>query len=430
MRVFIYNNGSMKRFLPLFLLASLSLAALPARAEEPAPASGTDPFIFLLDGEALFGYADIAGPTEGDFSTSEKWLASAAYKVNEQDRLIALYNGSFRKDNIFIRQDEGSQSSNQLLSHNLSAAYQKYFGETFVFKPVFFYDTVFVKETADESLGDGLYDYEDLGGGFENTHLFAGGDGQLNRKLTYGFSVFQREYPNYQTLEALSSRQPLEDKEKDFIGYKTDASWRAPWWFETTGRLSGTALVKDYTDKLTVDANGIRESDNRLDFYYEFEGTVLKPVTETLNAGFASAWKHNLSNLDFYDTRNTLALTDDRFFENYYDYFAYELRPFITVEGPKFVAEAKPSSLQVSYTFEKTFYPGRTAQDISGVLLGEDQEDRNGKTSVQLTVPLSRQWSWILAASHEKQVSNQKFERTFLYSYESWSVLSGVSFEL
>ncbi len=419
----------MRPFLPLLLLTSLAFAGtLPAAADE-SPAN-TDPFIFLLDGEALFGYADIAGPTEGDFSTSEKWLASAAYKVNEKDRLIGLYNGSFRKDNIFIRQDEGSQSSNQLLSHNLSAAFKKYFGDAFVFKPVFFYDTVFVKETADESIGDGLYDYEDLGGGFENTHLFASADGELNRKLTYGFNIFKREYPNYRTLEALSSRQPLEDKEKDFTGYKTDASYRAPWWFESTGRFAGIALFKDYTDKLTIDSNGIREGDNRQDFYYEIEGSIVRPFTETLSAGFASVWKQNFSSLDFYDTRNTLPLADDRFFENYYDYHAYVLRPFVTVKGPKFSEASEESSLQVSYSFEKTFYPGRTAQDISGLLLSEDQEDRNGKTSAQLTVPLGRQWSWILSGSYEKQSSNQKFERTFLYSYESWSVLSGVRFEL
>lgn len=426
----------MQRFFSNFtsivlLVLSLALTAgtSPASAEN-APQPNTDPYIFLLDSEALFGYADIAGPAEGDFSTSEKWLASLAVKLDEKDQLIGLYNGDYRKDNIFIRQDEGSQSSNQLMSHNLSAAYKKYFGDRFIFKPVFYFNTTFVKETADESLGDGLYDYEDLGGGFENTHFFADAEGKLNRKLTYGFNVFRREYPNYRTLEALSSREPLEDREKDFIGYKTDASYRAPWWFETTGKLSGTALFKDYTDKRTIDANGIRQSDGRKDWYYELTGMIHKQLNETFGLGFESGWKQNLSNLDFYDTRNTLTLTDDRFFTGYFDYFAYSLKPFVTVVGPKFFAEADPSTVQVSYTFEKTFYPGRTAQNVSGVLLGQDEIDRNGKTTAQFVVPMGKNWSWVLAGSYEKQVSNQKFENTFLYSYESWSVLSGVKFEL
>lgn len=410
--------------------AVLSPFASPALAAPEAPeAAASDPFIFLLEGEALFGYADIAGPSEGDFSTSEKWLASAAYKTNEKDRLIGLYNGSFRKDKIFIRQDEGSQSSNQLLSHNLSAAYRMHIGELMTFKPVFFYNTVFLKETADEDLGDGLYDYEDLGGGFENTHLSKDADGK-DRRLTYGFNVFRREYPNYRTLEALASRQPLEDKEKDFIGYKADASWRAPWWFDTTGRLHGAALFKDYLEKLTIDANGIREDEERQDLYLEAGGSIVKALTEQVSAGFGSTYKHNLSNLNFYDTRNTLVLTDDRYFEGYYDYHAYELNPSLTVTGPSFFAGADPSTARLSWAYEKTFYPGRTAQDVSGTLLGEDQEDRVSRTSVQFSVPMSANWTWMLAGSYEKQVSNQKFENSFLYTYESWSVLSGVRFEL
>jgi hypothetical protein len=427
-----FSTASTRHLLLSALLIGGAALALPSpalAAAEAPEAAASGPFIFLLDGEALFGYSDIAGPAEGDFSTSEKWLASAAYKVNEKDRLIALYNGSFRKDNIFIRQDEGSQNSNQLLSHSLSAAFQKHFSETLIVKPVFFYDTVFVKETADEDLGDGLYDYEDLGGGFENTHLFGGEDGKT-RKLTYGFNVFRREYPNYRTLEALSSREPLEDKEKDFVGYKADASWRAPWWFDTSARVGGTALLKDYTDKLTVDSNGIRENGERRDLYFEVEGSLFKELTESIGAGFMSGFKNNGSNLDFYDTRNTLTLTDDRYFDGYYDYHAYELRPSVTLKGPSFFPQADPSSAQVSWTFEKTFYPGRTAQNISGVLLGEDQEDRNAKTAVQLNVPLSAHWTWMIAGSYEKQVSNQKFENTFLYTYEAWSVLSGVRFEL
>jgi hypothetical protein len=406
------------------LTVGLTRFALPATANE----NTESPYIFILDGEALFGYSDTVGPAPGDFSTSEKWLTSLAVKLNDRDQLIGAYNGNFQQSQIFIRQDEGNQSSNQILAHNLSAAVKKYIGDNLIFKPMFFYDTIFVKETADESLGDGLYDYTDLGGGFENTHLLITKD-EKALEISYGLNVFWREYPNYQSLEALSSREPLEDKEKDFVGYKADLGLSTEWWFETTARLDGTALFKDFSDKLTVDANGIRKSDNRQDFYLEIDGTLIKPISEALSIGFTSGWKANYSNLDFYDTRNSLALTDDRFFENYYDYNAYDLSPTVTVKGPKFAAEAKPSTLQASYTFEKTFYSGRVAQSDAGLLLGDDQTDKSSKVAVQLTVPFAVQWSWMLSGSYEKQSSNQKFEQTFLYNYEVWSVLSGISFQ-
>lgn len=422
----------MNRFITRFFCASFLLAAVlagPSAVQAAEAPPSNDPYIFLLDGEALFGYSDIAGDIDGDFSTSEKWLSSLAVKLNEQDQLIALYNGSFRRDNIFIRQDEGNQQSNQLLNHNFSAAYKKAVNSDFVFKPIIFYDLVFVKETADESIGDGLYDYEDFGGGFENTHLFRR-DGQQPSKLTYGFSIFHREYPNYRSLEALSSRQPLEDHEKDFLGYKADTSYRSIWWYDTVATVSGLVLLKDYDDKLTIDSNGLREGGERRDYYYEVTGSVVKPLNETVNVGFLATWKQNFSNLDFYDTRNSLTLTDDRFFEKYYDYGAYRLSPFVTFTGPKFFAQAEPSTLQLSYAFEKTKYKGRVAQNVSGNLLSEDERDLDHTISALFTLPMNARWSWLLAGNYEKQTSNQEFERTFLYSYESWSVLSGFRFEL
>ena len=411
----------------VFFAAALTgtlCAGLPARA-----ADGGDPYVFLLDGEGLFGYSDTDGSTGGDFSTSDKWLSSLALKLNGNDQLIGLYNGSFQQSDLFIRQEEGSQSSNQVMDNNFSFAFKKFVDSRTVFKPSFFYDIVYVKDSADEELGNGLYDYTDLGGGFENTHLF--GEGADGSKLTYGFNYFRREYPNYRSLSALASRNPLEDREKDFDGYKLDAAYRAPWWFKTTGELSAQALLKNYVDKRTVDANGIFKDDNRQDTYLEAGGTLIKQVTKEMSVSLVTQWKGNYSNLDFYDTRNSLALTDDRFFENYYDYWAYVLAPGVSIRGPKIFQNASaPSSVRVGYTYEKTHYPGRVAQNTAGTLSDEDQEDLNHKVAAQLSVPLDQHWTWLLAGSYEKQTSNQAFEQTFRYTYETWSVLSGVRFEL
>ncbi len=411
----------------LSLLASIFIAfsAAACVAAENAPES---PYVFLLDAESLAGYSEVGGASDGDFSTQNRWLTSLGIKSDPSMLWIGAYNGSYDRTNLFIAQEEGARQSTKLMTNNFSLALKKNFSETFVVRPVFFYNVVWVEETADETLGDGLYDYEDLGGGFENAHTF---DAEQKAKtLTYGFQAFQRSYPNFTSLlSAFDPNLSVETDEKDFVGYKGTAGWEAPVFGDVRGALGYTLLYKDYTDKLTINRNGIRQGDSRADIYQEVTGSLFQKLRDWITVGVSSGVSHNDSNLDFYDTRNTAGLADDRFFEDYYDYFSFDVAPTV-IFFRKMDSEGKLNAqLQLTYTFEGLYYPDRFALSPTGAITDEEQTDYSHVLAARLSIPVSSQLSWVTAGQYKVQDSNQEFEQFYLYNYEVWSLTSGVSFK-
>lgn len=412
------------------LFWALGMALWSAASAFPlwAASASENPYVFLAEAESLFGYSKIAGDEEGDFSTTNKWLASLGYRTDPETLLVGAYNGSYDRTNVFIAQEEGARQSNKLMTNNFSLALKKNVTESFAFRPSLFYNIVWIEETADEELGDGLYDYEDLGGGFENTHRW--GEGDDERALKYGFDFFSREYPNYTSL--LSTFDPngsLEENEKDFLGYKATAGWEAPVWGAMRGAIGYTFLFKDYTDKLTINSNGIRQGDKREDVYQEVTASLFHRIAECFAIGVTSSFDWNLSNLDLYDTRNTASLADDRFFEDYYDYWSVDVTPSVHFYHRMDEEGKRVARLTFAYTFEGLFYPDRTALDPAGNLTSEDQRDYGHVATARLAVPLTKQVSWITAAHYKSQDSNQKFENVYRYNYELWSARTGIAFE-
>ncbi len=82
------------------------------------------------------------------------------------------------------------------------------------------YRTDFSKQSADEQMGLGLYDYIDTGVYFEN---FNKGDfGETSDKLTEGFKYIERTFRNYNTLESMVDTTLTPDeytREKDCLIY-------------------------------------------------------------------------------------------------------------------------------------------------------------------------------------------------------------------
>ena len=409
--------------------ALLSIAYLAAPlAVSAAETQQDNPYIFLLDAESLAGYSKVAGDADGDFSTTNRWLTSLGYKADPSTVLIGAYNGSYDRSQLFIRQEEGDRQSNKLMTNNASFAIKKNFTDSFVFRPVIFYNVIFVEETNDEDLGNGLYDYQDFGGGFKNTHTF--GEGKEKQQFSYGFTAFERHYPNFESLlSAFDPNASLEKDEKDFVGYKGDVGWEMPLWMDIRGSLGYTLLYKDYTDKLTINQNGIRTGDQREDFYHEGTASLFKMIERWVGVGVISTLSWNDSNLDLYDTRSSASLADDRFFEDYYDYFAYTVSPSVRFYHDMDAEGKRRAELALTYTYEGLFYPDREALDETGNLIGDDQEDDAHIVGGRLTVPLTEQFSWVSVVQYKSQDSNQKFEQFYRYNYEIWSATTGISYQ-
>jgi len=412
-------------FAVLSFVTALTAPALSLAAEQNASQS---PYVFLFDAESLAGYSEVGGSSDGDFSTSHKWLTSLGYKSDPSLLWIAAYNGSYDRTNLFITQEEGAHRSTKLMTNNFSLAAKKDLSDRFTFRPVFFYNVIWVEETADESLGKGLYDYEDIGGGFENTHTF--GENKDARIWTYGAQIFGRTYPNFSSLLSLfDPNGSLEANEKDFVGYKGTTGYQTQILGDVQASVDYTFLFKDYTDKRTINNNGIRESGNREDVYQEVRGTLFKRLQEWIGVGFTATFDWNSSNLDFYDTRNTAGLGDDRFFSDYYDYTSFEASPTVILYHKMDNEGKQVAQLALTYSYETLYYSERNALDRTGGLRAEEQEDRSHLFSARLSIPLSHQISWVSVGSYKEQDSNQKFEQFYSYIYDVWSAVSGISYK-
>lgn len=411
----------------LGFFSSLAFAEISVDSQNP---------VVVLDARSLFGYSKVAGDEDGDFSTDHAWLSSLGWKVSETDQLIAAYNGSFTRDNLFISQEEGSRSSNKLMTNNFTTAWDHQMNETTFIKPTLFYHLIWIEETQDETLGNGLYDYDDLGGSVQFEKLYAG---DFPKKAKLEFSSFKRKYPHFSSLlAAFDPNSTLEVKEKDLIGYKVDLGYEG----EITDRLNGLvstyALLKDYTDKKTVDENGIRQGDPRQDWYFELNGLLSYELTKKINAGFGSSYRQNVSNLDFYDTQNSATLSDDRHFPGYFDYIQYRLNPSVTFKSHEATQEqningsSQPPAgyheIQVGYALDATYYHGRTALDAFGNLLHEEQRDWNHTLYVDFSMPIHKNVNFLIIGKYTAQDSNQKFEDFYVYNYETWSIMTGLSF--
>jgi hypothetical protein len=405
----------------LFIPLALAVVFLPREVM----AVSQNPFFYFLEGEFLGGYSEIESK-DGTGSILSRWMASPNWKLNDKLFWINVYDGSYNRQSQVVTQDEGGQQVQSTQHHSISSALRFNVNESWSLRPLFFADWVFVNETEDEDFGDGLYDYRDIGGGIESAWTLQKTKTRLD-ELRAGFRFFDREYPNFQSLSFLfDPNGSPEVNEKDFAGYKWNLSFDSQTRENCAWGVEAIFLYKDYDDKRTIDENGIRLDDTRQDYLQYLNAYFSRPLNSQWRWRVDGQFIFNTSNLDYYDTHNTISLVDDNFIKNYYDYFAFLVRPSLTYTHA--VAKDKDMSLSFGYTFYALHYPGRKAQDAGGIYGGEDQQDFAHTFSARFSYPITKEFSWVASASYTVAESNQDFEEFYLYSYNLWSALTGISF--
>ena len=401
--------------------AGLILVPVTARAE-----ASKNNFFYVLEAEGLGGYSDIPGH-HGTVSSIDSWLVSPTWKLNDKLYWINLYNGSFDRSAQVVAQEEGGRRADTTQSHNLSSSLKYNVTDTWSLRPLFFAEWNFVNETADEKFGKGLYDYHDIGGGIESSWITQETREQKDENRL-GFRYLNREYPNYHSLLSLFDRNSsVEDNEKDLNGYKFNLSHDSRSKEGWSWGLEGIFFYKDYTDKKTIDLNGIRSGGARQDYVEYVNAHIAHPLSKEWMFRLDGQFTDNQSNLDFYDTHNTSTFADDNFLKNYFDYFSFMAKPSLIYT--KNIEKDRDFVLTVSYTFDALHYPGRKAQDVSGVYQAADEQDYTHTVTAKTNYPLTKYVSWVVYGSYANATSNQKFESFYLYTYESWTAVTGISFK-
>jgi hypothetical protein len=347
-------------------------------------------------------------------------------RLSPRDYFIPLYNGLYRRQKQIINEEEGARLYTTIMSHNFSCMYKHLFSEQLIQRFTTFVSLNFNKETSDESFGDGLYDYRDYGVNLDYQWNLIETDNQKGI-LLLGSKYFFRKYPNFKTLISLAQQTAPEEDEKDQNVWGLTSRYTHTFTKKLILSLSYDFFYKHFTDKHTIDPNGILEDKKRNDSVHIFNLNGNYKPSNNLILELTGEIELNNSNQNLYDTLETpLVLKNDVFVPHYFNYTRYQIQPSLTYLFS--LRTNKNIIVKISYSFTIKDYSHRNVKDEKGNYKSELQEDRIHVGSFNVDFPLTHKLSFLINAEYIHNISNMEFEQFYRYDYDIYNILSGFSY--
>jgi len=380
---------------------------------------------YLASLDVAFLISDEEG-SSSDLGAYGNCLLSPRYFLSDNTSLTLLYNGSYQERRDFYSDEVGPRETTKFQRHTLTPMARFDFGENlrYAILPTLFYTRTFNKDVEGGGWNDGLYNYQDFGGGlgFLMEDLgFGNGDGSLR----IDFQYYRRRYPNYDSLLDLATGINVEKDERDYhgilskIGYhftqQTGYSWGADYYL----------LYKMLDDKKVVDSNGILSSDDQDDYLHSLSlrwwYTILG-VNGKLQAGLDLNGTLYDSNQNWYDGMGTTSLGDDVFLPDFYDYTSYRLTPNVAYTFILF-----PLTANLSYSYQRLDYTDRLAQRSDGTYGSNEQYEKQDMINFSLRYALMLNLSLYAQYQYIDVRSNNTNETVYSYNHTVHYYYAGVS---
>jgi hypothetical protein len=397
------------------ILTALSIFASPLAAEmKITPVASLDLLggKYYLDSDA----ASFEGRADAYFSP--------AINLGEGHDLIPVYTGSYSGTQDVQELAGGGVLTRQRQGHSLSLKYV-YTRDFDKYKPRVSYSRALVRETKDESWGDGLFDYDTFSVGFEAEQERPHGT------FAESYDFFSVTYPNYATL--LSDSQSVFSDTDTFNQLSTNAgenpmdnlshrlAFSYSWFPEPLSMKAGYDFTWRYYGDQALAANpSVGQSpfkgDKRSDLVQNFTlsaSRVLKPVF--VSAGARVGWLS--SNQASYDN------TRQKYMDDYYSYIDFSLTPAMTL------MLRNGSQFRFGLEWRKVFYLGRPAQAADGTYGNEEIDQTYWLTSVSARYPLFDRFYARGSFNYQLSDSNMRYEDNYRYNYKSSAWLAGVEWE-
>lgn len=422
-------NKSAKFGLLIVALTSLALTISPYLAsaeEEETEVSGDRKFIPMGNITVMGSYSKVTGGSDlsGVYAAGN---FAPIVKFDSANYLIPLYNVLYKQQRQFVNEEEGGRMYTKILYHNVSLMHKHLYSPKLTQRLTGFFTLNFNKETSDESFGEGLYDYRDSGAFLDYQYKVLQKE-DVTGTVLLGGKYYFRKYPNFTSLIALAQQTAPEKDEKDHHAWGPMARYTHNFADKLILSLSYDYLHKYYQDKHTIDENGILEGDQRADdvHYLKLNGTY--KLDERWALGFDGELEMNKSNLDYYDSMNSpLFLADDIFVPHYYNYKQYEAKPSLTYLFP--LSEDRDITFKLAYSFIFRDYPNRSVKNNLGNYRGQTQEDEVHSGYLNISVPITKQLTFLFAGDYIHSKSNMDFEQFYRYDYDIFHLLSGLSYK-
>ena len=379
----------------------------------------------ILNTDILGTYSKIQGHNDTGGAIVDV-LFSPAIKISDDHYVIPLYNFNYAREQQIIAEEEGGYSVQQTLNHNVYLTNKLKLNDNLTTKISGFGTWAFYKETKDEDWSDGLYDYNDVGGILDFEYELGDLQNNVFDEVGLELEYYRRHYPNFKSLISLATPTAPEEDEKDYDGYKLIFGYLRDNPQGLSIEATYQPLWKKYSDKLIVGTDGVLiGGDKRKDNQHTMDLNLRYPATKRFSLYLDNVLIINNSNQNFYDSKDTIALSDDEYIDDYYEYTSYMIRPKVSYDFE--INEEKDLTVHLSYAFLNKQYSDRKAQSSTGLYTGEDEEDKFHTFSLGLSYPLTEKIKAIALFDYTIAKSNMEYEKYYRYNYDLMSVACGIS---
>ena len=387
--------------------------------------------VTVLDADLRGGYTRIRHG-QGTSGAVGSVFVLPAIQFTGQRSLLPIYtfNGF-----LYDRLVEESALFQVRQVHAGSLGFKQGLSESFSAKLSFEGTYALNQETRDEKLGNGLYDYYDLGGRGALTY----GRVQHGHRapLSASFKVYQRRYPNFESLAAenqkfLIQEDPAaaaalatkEKKPKDYLAYELGSD--ATWWLTPRMRLNAgySAALAFYEDRFLRTSQGEISDTKRLDHIHQLNGRLLVVHSRSWQYGVGIRNLFFASNDSRYDADQPVT----PFMPRFYQHYSVAMTPFVTWVLP-FERELKPR-VRMSAGVLGRFFSHRLAQEGDGVFKNNKQHEQEYSLGLTGWYPLTKEFSLATGVYGRVARSNTRFEQFIPYNYELLTITGGITLSL
>lgn len=372
---------------------------------------------------SLLGGKYFLDDKSASFQAHADAFVSPVVKFSENHELVPVFSGYYSGTQDVQELAGGGVLTRQRRGQDFSFKYI-YTDEFTKYKPRISFSNAYIKETKDESWGNGLFDYSTFSMGFETERE------RPNGTLTASYDFYSVTYPNYATLLSQSATvidtttfnelsQNAGANTMDNVNHRLAATYT--WFPEPLVMTAGYDFTyRKYGDQAIISkpatGSAFFKSDKRTDLVQNFTFKLsqnLKPLLLSAGAHFT----YMSSNQNSYDSSRTKYIPD------YYSYYELGLAPAVTL-GLK-----NGGSLGFAASYKRLYYLGRNKQDVSGNYGKDDIKQDTWLMNIAMRYPLMSRFFAKASYNYQISSSNMRYEANYKYNYRANTYLLGVEWE-
>ena len=302
-------------------------------------------------------------------------------------------------------------------------------------KPGLGYKWELLKETRDESWGNGLFDYRRPGFSLEGEYTY-----KYPFTFTIGYDFYHIGFVNFTSLESIIKDSQGDSMARELAGSSVldsnnhalvfGGTLQGPWRSYAEGNLVTTLRL--FPDQHVVAETGDFKNSTRNDLSNQLSLALRIPreISQSWKVvgGFRLAAGYNTSNQNSYDAQRL------KFLKDYYD--STSIRAGVDLNlyhklpaGRSGGKEERPLEFGFSATLGRANYNGRLAQTSSGLYLGRRIYQNEAVLSIGLSYPIAPHFRWTSQFGYGRQTSNQDFERLYRYNFTTTNYRIGFNYE-